>query len=119
MSKLIRPANTALPLILLATLLVVGCNSPGSKYLGKWENIKNSHDQIEIVSNGDNFLIKQASSGFLNNKPETTTVTAVLKDGVLQIQGGFLTTSLTYVKATDTLITPGMLGGNVEYRRRK
>jgi len=103
-------------------LFIVGfsltaCSKAGNEYLGKWQNTVNSHDEIEIVRNGDNFLIK-VNAPTLAGKYEATTVPAILKDGILEVQGNFLATSFTYVKATDTLTTAAMFGGNVEYRRK-
>jgi hypothetical protein len=108
----------ALILFVAVTLLWVGCGKPGTDYLGKWQNLKNKNDQFEIVRNGDNFLLTKTTQGF-SGKPQTTTVSCVLKDGILESKGGFMTATLTYVKATDRLTTPGMFGGSVEYERMK
>lgn len=100
-------------------LLASGCGKAGgSEYLGKWQNVNNKKDQFEISRNGDNFLITKTEAGFFG-KPQTTTVSAVLKDGLLEAKGGFLTVTITYVKATDRLTAPGMLGGSAEYERVK
>ncbi len=100
------------------TLVLAGCAKAGSEYLGKWQNIKSQSDQFEIVRNGDNFLVTKTTQGF-SGKPSSTTLSCVLRDGILQSTGGFATATLTYVKATDRLTTPGMFGGNVEYERVK
>ena len=115
--------NHTWKLQIIIVIVVVGfslmaCSKAGNEYLGKWQNITNSHDEIEIVRNGDNFLIK-VNAPTLAGKYETTTVPAILKDGILEIQGSFLATSFTYVKATDTLTTAAIFGGNVEYQRKK
>ena len=57
---------------------------------------KDANDQFVITKNGDGFLI--ASQG---NKVGT-----IYKDGVLQVKGVLLSADLTYVKKTDTIITP-------------
>jgi hypothetical protein len=105
--------------IFFATItLLAGCAKPGAEYLGKWQNLKNNNDQFEIVRNGDNFLvtkIRQNASG----KASGTTLSCVLKDGILESTGGFVRATLTYVKATDRLTTPAMFGSNVEYERVK
>lgn len=103
----------ALVLFLAVALVALGCSKPGSEYLGKWQNTKNKNDQFEIVRNGDNFLVTKSGRG----KP--ITLSCVLRDGILQSTGGFGTATLTYVKATDHLTTPGFLGGNLEYERVK
>jgi hypothetical protein len=105
-------------LFLALTLTWLGCGKPGTEYLGKWQNVKNKNDQFDIVRNGDNFLVTRTTHRF-SAKPSSTTVSCVLKDGALQSTGTFGTATLTYVKATDRLMTPGMFGGNVEYERVK
>lgn len=103
-------------LFLALALVGLGCSKPGAEYLGKWQNTKNNNDQFEIVRNGDNFLVtKSSKSG--HGKP--ITLSCVLRDGILQSTGGFGTATLTYVKTTDHLTTPGFLGGNLEYERVK
>src|SRR5258707_1312613 len=71
-----------------------------------------------IQRNGDNFLITRSSVNLFGNS-QTTTVPAVVKDGLLQVQGGFGTATITYVKAADRVTAPALLGGNVEYERVK
>ncbi len=100
--------------ILAAVLLLSACNSVGNHYLGSWENSKNTAERLEITRNGDNFLVTV-------NQParHPITVPAILRSGNLEIKGDLLSSQITYVQSTDTLIMPGMLSGNVEYRRRK
>jgi hypothetical protein len=50
-----------------------------------------------------------------NQKPG---VGATYKDGTLQVKGLLLSADLTYVKRTDTILTPGFFG-QVEYKRQK
>ncbi len=108
----------AVIVIMMLIVLCIACGKSGSEYLGKWRNVKNKNDQVEIVRNGDNFLLNKTTPGIFG-KAQTTTVPCVLKDGILESKGGFVTATLTYVKATDRLTTPGMLGGTVEYERVK
>jgi hypothetical protein len=42
---------------LLGVLIIAGCASHGSEFLGKWDNAKNAKDTMEIVRNGEQFLI--------------------------------------------------------------
>lgn len=106
------------PLLLCVALAValaqVGCSRPGAEYIGKWQSLKNKNDQFEIVRNGDNFLVTKTRSG----KPSGATITCALQDGALRPVAG-LPITLTYVKSTDRLTTPGLFGGNVEYERLK
>ena len=64
---------------LLGVLIIAGCASHGSEFLGKWDNAKNTKDTMEIVRNGEQFLIVD----------QTQKVGAVYKDGALEVQGLF------------------------------
>jgi len=90
-------------------LLLVGCSKSGSQYIGKWQTPQNTKDQIEIVRNGDNFLI--AFSGHDQQLP------AVVKDGSLLMSGSGA--AFTYIKATDKLTMQAPLMGIVELSRVK
>jgi hypothetical protein len=93
---------------LLGVLIIAGCASHGSEFLGKWDNAKNAKDTMEIVRNGEQFLIVD----------QTQKVGAVYKDGALEVQGLFGGVSLTYIKKTDTIVGSGLFG-QVEYKRQK
>ena len=95
-------------LIVVVMSFFIGCGKPGDEYVGKWQNTRNASDQIEIIRNGSNFLVKKTSRGFAG-KEHTTTVPATVKDGILQSQSGPITASLTYIKSTGKLTTPGLL----------
>jgi hypothetical protein len=82
----------------------------GSEYLGKWVNTQNPNDTFQVTRNGDEYLIVSQ-----NQKPG---VGATYKDGALEVKGALLSTNLTYVKRTDTILTPGFFG-QVEYKRQK
>jgi hypothetical protein len=89
---------------------ITGCASRGSEYLGKWVNTKVPNDTFEVIRNGGGYLIVTE-----NPKAE---VGAIYKDGTLEGKGLLLTVDLTYVKRTDTILTPGLFG-QVEYKRQK
>jgi hypothetical protein len=95
---------------LLSTVILTGCASKGSEFLGRWINTKNPSDRFQVVRNGDQYLIVTE-----NPKAE---VGAIDKDGTLEGKGLFLTVDLTYVKRTDTILTPGFFGQS-EYKRQK
>ena len=95
---------------LLSTVTLTGCASRGSEFLGKWVNTKNPNDTFQVMKNGDGYLIVTE-----NPKAE---VGAIYKDGTLEGKGLFLTVDLTYVKRTDTILTPGFFGQS-EYERQK
>jgi hypothetical protein len=101
----------ALHSTLLLTVLVMGCSSAGSEYVGKWVNANNSADTMDITRNGDRFQI----TGATLEKIDAT----YAKGGTLQIPGPMGTgLSLTYNKSSDTLQGPGMFAPTV-YKRVK
>jgi hypothetical protein len=93
---------------LISVVLLSGCRSTGSEFVGKWVNIQNPNDCFQVSRNGDEFLIVTRDSK----------VGAVYKDGTLEVKGAILSASLTYVKQTDTVLGPGFYG-EIEYRRQK
>jgi hypothetical protein len=95
-------------LCLFSAVILSGCRSTGSEFLGKWVNKANPNDSFQVVRNGDEFLIV-GQGGKLG---------ATYNDGALEVKGMLLSANLTYVKQTDTLLGPGLLG-NVEYKRLK
>lgn len=93
-------------LVVLA-LATAGCSRPGSEFLGKWTNTKDSKDQIEITRNGDQFLVVSKDNR----------IPATYKDAGLEVSGGFLgSMRITYIHDSDTLMAPGFFG-QAEYRR--
>jgi hypothetical protein len=95
---------------LLSVVALTGCASRGSEFLGSWVNTKNPNDMFQVTRNGDEYLIVSQ-----NQKPG---VGAIYKDGTLEVKGALLSADLTYVKGTDTILTPGFFG-QVEYKRQK
>lgn len=98
----------------VATLLfVAGCSGQsGKEYLGKWENVKNPKDQVQVVRNGDNFMLKVTRANFFTGKVETQSAPATLKDGSLQMDGGMGTVTLAVDHSTGHLV-----GGGLKYKR--
>lgn len=99
----------ALLAALSLVLLLVSCSKRGSEYIGKWQTTQGGKNQIEIVRNGDNFLV--GLSGNAQKLP------AVFKDGTLQVPGSGA--AVTYVKDTGKLIFEVPFGGTVEFSRLK
>ena len=93
---------------ILSVVILAGCASKGSEFLGNWVNTRNSPDTFQIVRNGDEFLI-------VNNGNK---VGATYEKGMLEIKGILGSTELTYDRKTDTILTPGFFG-QTEYRRKK
>jgi len=109
--------------VFLMTLLAA-CGRPGSQYLGRWQS-EDGKRTVEISENGENFLLKvtqPAYKGTFISQPgdtTTTTIAGTVKDGILKIDGAFGGSTLTYVKADDTLINQGAMGGQTTYKRVK
>ena len=99
-----------LSIFLLSAVTLTGCASRGSEYLGKWVNTKNPNDTFQVTRNGDEYLTA--------GQDQKAAVGAVYKDGTLEVKGALLSANLTYVKRTDTILTPGFFG-QVEYKRQK
>ena len=93
---------------LFSIVLLEGCASQGSEFLGTWVNTQNPTDSFEVVRNGDQYLIVTKS-----NK-----VGATYEKGMLEVKGLLGATELTYVRKTGTISAPGFFG-QMEYRREK
>jgi hypothetical protein len=89
-------------------VILSGCRSTGSEFLGKWVNKANPSDSFQVVRNGDEFLIV-GKGGKIGGTYE---------NGALEVKGMLLSVNLTYDKQTDTILGPGFFG-NVEYKRLK
>jgi hypothetical protein len=95
-------------LLLLAVVMAVsGCSSSGSQFLGKWVRTSNPHETIEIIRNGDQFLILYGQ----DNKEK---MAAIYKDGGLEVEGMGGALHLTYVKSSETILV-----GDEEFKREK
>jgi hypothetical protein len=81
---------------LLFTLILTGCASRGSEFLGTWVNAQNPNDTFEISRNADEYLIV-----IRDNK-----IGAIYKDGALDVKGSLFSANLTYVKQTDAIVGP-------------
>ena len=95
---------------LLSAVTLTGCASGGSEFLGKWVNTQNPSDTFQVTRNGNEYLIVGPG--------QKAGVGAVYKDGALEVKGALLSANLTYVKRTDTILTPGFFG-QVEYKRKR
>ena len=99
-----------LSICLLSAVALTGCGSRGSEFLGRWVNTQNPNDTFQITRNGDEYLIVSPD--------QKAGVGAIYKDGALEVKGALLSVNLTYVKKTDTVLTPGFFG-QMEYKRMK
>ncbi len=97
--------------VLLLVVLTIGCAKAGSEYVGRWVSTSNSMDTLNITRNGDQFQITGGNQQTMN--------VTYTKDGKLEmssIPGMDLT--LTYIKSSDTLQAPAIIGATV-YKRVK
>lgn len=93
--------------------LAAGCGSDGGKdFLGKWVNVKSEKRTVEIVKNGDSYMIRDTGPSFVDGKMETKNIPATLKDGTLQVQTGMGISTLAVDKSSGHLTN-----GQAEYRR--
>ena len=107
---MMRTVRKAIQSTLLLTLLVIGCTKPGSEFVGKWVNSGNTSDTLDVSRNGDQFVI---------TGPDGEKMPATYANGTLQVQGAMgAALSLTYVKSSDTVTTPGLFS-QAEYKRAK
>lgn len=107
MKSLIWPI---ISICLLSFVALAGCASSGSEFLGSWMNTQNPNDTFEVTRNGDTYLI--------TGQYQKAGVEAIYKDGTLEVKGAPLYANLTYIKQTDTILTPGLFG-QIEYKRQK
>jgi hypothetical protein len=93
---------------LLSVVILAGCSSKGSEFLGAWVNTRNANDTFQIVRNDDQYLIINKDSK----------VGATYDKGTLEIKGILGSAELTYDRKTDTILAPGFFG-EVEYQRKR
>ena len=92
--------------LIFSVVILTGCASKGSEFLGSWVNTRNATDTFQITRNGDQFLI--VSKG--------KKIGASYEKGMLEIKGILGSTELTYDRKTGTIVAPGFFG-QVEYKR--
>ena len=100
--------HTLITAIFLSSVVLAGCSSRGSEFLGTWVNTRNANDTFQIVPNGDQYLLVGKDSK----------VGATYEKGMLEIKGIMGSTDLTYDRKTDSILAPGFFG-QVEYKREK
>lgn len=86
-------------LAIMSMLVLSACqNSTSDKFLGKWSRVQTDgvklDIQLDIVKNGDSYLVKRTMPSFVDGKLQTHSMPAVYKDGLLQIPSEMLTYSI-------------------------
>ena len=97
-------------------VLVSACSGPGEPFLGTW---KLDNQCITIVRNGDEFLmLGMAPLALFGNERREVKVPMTLASTtrLVPAQGGERR-GVTYVEASDTIVSVGLLGQSVEYQR--
>jgi hypothetical protein len=96
----------------IATLIIAvvlgACSSKGNEYVGKWHEAGKSH-LVVIEHNGEGFLVHGENSekpGIPDGPPQP----GIFKDGAIVMQGQMGTPTITYVKASDSLILSTFMG---------
>lgn len=89
---------------LTALFLLNGCMEHGSdEYIGRWVNVKTEKRIMDIVKNGEGYIVRNTEPGMTSGKSDTTNIPATLKDGGLQINNGFGTIVLVVDRSTGHL----------------
>lgn len=96
-----------IPIILCSIFLVACAKSGGDEFVGKWTDVKDNKHSLQIVKNGDSFIVQSNSVYFGERKHPAT-----FKDGVLQIGSGLGSETLTIDKSSGHL-----LNGRSEFER--
>ena len=90
-------------LLLVLILVLCSCAKKGSEFVGKWKSISNPSEKIEIIANGENFLVRIAGKE----------IPATYNNGNLEIktyQLGMETVDISYIEKDDKLSLPGFRG---------
>lgn len=90
-------------------LFIISCSKEGESFIGKWKHVKNPNATIEIIANGENFLV------IANGKENPATY----NKGNLEIrtnQLGFEILQISYIEKDDKLIV-NAVSGPQEYVR--
>jgi len=100
-------------MLFLTVLMVVfaaGCsNITGGEFIGKWVNTTRAAEIVEIKRNGESFIVTQSTPTIIakivnNDEKIISEYTAILKDGVLNVNTGSEANTISYVKDGDYLL---------------
>ena len=99
---------------LVGLLALGGCgDSAASQYLGKWVSVKDERRTLEIVENGDAYLVK-ATNPRSRDETHTSNFPATFSDGMMKITNGFGGINLAVDETTGKLTD-----GSQEFERQK
>jgi len=93
-------------------IILTGCDSPGSEFIGTWKNVKNPLDIVYIEENGDNFILTT-----MDNKEK---LPLLFVDSNMTFDKGVASGKFIYLEKTGTLmlsIKSFLVNKNYEYER--
>jgi hypothetical protein len=80
-------------------------NDSGSEYIGHWVNLEDARSTIDVVKNGENYILTIVEISKASKKPyKNPPISAVLEKGILVAGGGVL--SFNIDNSSGNLITP-------------
>lgn len=97
--------KTKILLISLLPLVMFGCGQSNDIYFGKWVNVKNEKNTLNIKDNGDSLIIEK-SSIFLGITTKGK-MTGKVKDGALYINAEIGEAVMVVDKTTGNLTGAG------------
>jgi hypothetical protein len=95
-------------LFMAVPFALAACNrSDGDAYVGKWEKISGRGMNVEISRNGGAYIYGHEVPDFQNGGIAMVKQAAVMKDGVLHIDAGFMSIDAVIDKNSGHLLIPG------------
>ncbi len=100
-------------LIVLMGTFATGCgNITGNEFVGKWVNNDRAAESIEIKRNGESFSVIRSTPTLVdkvvkNGEKKTTEHPGIFKDGVLTVNTGSESITISHVKDGDYLLMSG------------
>lgn len=114
--------------LLILTAVFSGCGNDGDKFVGKWTGLEHPDNplshvaRVEIMQNGDNFVIKRTMGYYERstakwNSGDEIVDSVVLKDGRLNTGDQFNAKTYTYDEKNKTLLFSGYGGGGITLQK--
>lgn len=88
----------------LVPLILSGCGDPGSTFLGEWVSVKNECSTMSITKNGDHYVVKTSSPGFLGL--EKYSFPGTLHNGILHVSTSGERIAMMIDRETGEIMTP-------------
>ena len=81
-------------LLIALGMLLAACSDAGAQYVGKWQNIHNKNDVLDVSKNGSNFIVVTPVGSLV----------ATLKDDILYVSGPMGQVGFSYIKESESLV---------------